>query len=75
MLGFLEKLSRDHDAVDADDIAALREAGVSDEAIEDAVVVCAAFHMITRVADALEFEIPEGGFSGSAKMLLRRGYL
>lgn len=75
MLGFLAKLTADPDAVGADDIAALREAGVRDEAIEDAALVCAAFHMITRLADAFEFEpLDAAGYVRGAEQLLERGY-
>lgn len=75
MLGFVDKLTRDPDAVTGADIAALREAGISDEAIEDAALVCAGFSTITRIADAFEFAIPERGFDASARNLLERGYL
>lgn len=75
MLGFLEKLTAEPDALDADDVAALHEVGISDEAIEDAVLICSLFHVITRVADALEFEIPRDKFARMAPIMLRRGYL
>jgi alkylhydroperoxidase family enzyme len=75
MLDFIARLAADPEAIGADDIAALRDAGLSDEAIEDAAVISAAFHMITRIADAFEFAIPAEGYGGAAKMLLARGYL
>lgn len=73
MLDFLVKLTREPDAVIGADITALREAGISDRAIEDAALICAAFSMITRIADALEFAIPDD-YAGSANSLLKRGY-
>jgi alkylhydroperoxidase family enzyme len=74
-LGFLEKLTLTPEAVGAADLASLRAAGASDEAIEDAVRVCALFSIIDRVADALGFELPSpASFDRAAKLLLRHGY-
>lgn len=58
-----------------DDIRPVRAAGVSDQAIEDAIQVMAAFNLINRVADSLGFDLttPEE-YAKSAKMLLKRGY-
>jgi hypothetical protein len=36
---------------------------VSDEALEDAIDVCALFNTIDRIADALAFEIPDAEYS------------
>ena len=75
MLGFVAKLTREPDEIGPDDIEALRAAGLSDRAIEDAVLVCAGFNVIARVADALEFRIlDKDGFVRGAEQLLRRGY-
>jgi len=62
--------------VGPDDITPLRAAGVSDQAIEDALVVCALFNMIDRLADAFDVEIPsEEGFARTGERLLAMGYL
>lgn len=75
MLGFLEKLTLEPERVTAADVAPLRAAGLSDEAIEDAIHVCALFNIYDRMADVLEFDIPAPeGFAQGAKMLLKRGY-
>ena len=75
-LGFLEKLTLTPDQVEAADMTPLRDAGVSDQAIEDAIQVCAVFNIIDRVADALGFAVPSAeSFAHSAQMLLKRGYL
>ena len=75
MLGFLERLTLEPQAVTTADIAPLRAVGLSNEAIEDAIHVCALFNMYDRVADALGFAVPDAkGFAVSAKMLLTRGY-
>jgi len=74
-LGFLEKLTLAPDTVGPDDILAMRRAGVSDAAIEDAIHVCALFSVYVRLADSFEFEIPDAAsFEMGAKMLLERGY-
>ena len=57
-LGFLARLTLEPDAVGADDVAAVRAAGVSDDALVDAVAVCALFNTIDRIADSLDFHVP-----------------
>lgn len=75
MLGFLEKLTLSPEAMTAADAAALRAAGLSDAAIEDAIHACALFNIYDRLADSFEFDIPDRvAFARSASMLLTRGY-
>ena len=58
------------------DVAPLRAAGVTDAAIEDAIRVCTLFSTITRIADALSFDLPTPeGYMASARTLLKRGYI
>lgn len=53
----------------------MREAGVSDDAIEDASFVATLFSIYVRLADTLEWDIPPlEGFKDSAKSLLTMGY-
>jgi uncharacterized peroxidase-related enzyme len=76
MLGFLEQLTLRPDTVGAADIAPLRQVGLTDAAIEDAIHVCTLFSVYDRLADSLEFDVPDArAFEQGAKMLLRRGYL
>jgi hypothetical protein len=61
------------------DADAVRDAGVSDDAIEDAIEVAALFNVIDRCADAFGFRPPSQVFSpeerrAGARMLLERGY-
>lgn len=51
-LAFVRKQARDHDRPSASDVDAMRSAGVSEEAIRDAIVICGAFSVLTRIADA-----------------------
>ena len=60
-LGFLEKLTLYPVDVGKADVEPLRSAGVSDEAIEDALFVCALFNIVDRIADALDFDVRERG--------------
>jgi alkylhydroperoxidase family enzyme len=74
-LGFLEKLTLEPDKVTALDAQPARDAGVSTEALEDAVVICSMFNVIDRMADALGFKVlkPEE-FALGARFLLLFGY-
>jgi alkylhydroperoxidase family enzyme len=75
MLGFLEKLTLQPDAVEAADAAAVREAGVSTQAINDAVAVCVAFSMITRLADSFNFQLRSPAeMAKDAGFLMKFGY-
>ena len=75
MLGFLEKLTLDPHTVSPLDVAPLRALGLPDEAIEEAIHVCALFNMYDRIADALEFDVPDAkAFEFGAVMLLKIGY-
>lgn len=69
------KLDEDPEAVGPEDIRPLREAGLTDDEIEDVIAVSSAFHAIIRVADALGFALHEGEAARSADALLGRGYL
>lgn len=75
MLGFLEKLARQPESVGPPDVVPLRAAGLTDEAIAQAIHVSAAFHMINRLADAFGFEIPSAEHNAlDAIDLLKNGY-
>ena len=75
-LHFLEKLTLTPEAVGAEDIQPMKEAGVSEQAIEDAIHICALFNIIDRIADSLEFQVPgPKDFSRGATILLKRGYV
>lgn len=75
MLRFLEKLTLQPHDVTARDVDPLREAGLDDDAIEDAIHATALFNIYDRMADTLEFHIPErASFEQGADMLLKRGY-
>jgi alkylhydroperoxidase family enzyme len=74
-LGFLEKLTLQPEDVAREDADAVRAAGVSDEALIDAIHVCALFSMIVRLADSLGWDVPSfESFSARADAMLASGY-
>jgi len=73
---FLEKVTVAPDAVGAADVRPLRALGVSRQALEDALAVAFCFNLITRLADAFGWHIPDqAGFDASGRSLLQHGYL
>jgi hypothetical protein len=49
--------------------------GATKQQILDALAVCFAFNVLTRVADTFEFAVgPHSHFEAGAKTLLSRGY-
>jgi alkylhydroperoxidase family enzyme len=74
-LGFLEKLTLRPSELTPADAAAARAAGVSDEALVDAIHVGALFNMIVRLADSLGWDVPEfDEFHARADAMLAGGY-
>jgi hypothetical protein len=75
MLTLLEKVTLAPDDVSPADMASVRDAGVSDRAIVDALHVCFMFNMIDRLADALGWHVQTlEEFEKDARFLLKRGY-
>lgn len=74
-LGFLEKMTLKPEELGPGDVEAVRAAGVSQAALDDAIAACFTFNIFNRVADSLGFDIPSAEvFDSQAKMLLKRGY-
>ncbi|RJT75666.1 hypothetical protein D6T63_17595 [Arthrobacter cheniae] len=72
---FLEKMTREPHELDADDAGAVLAAGVTRSQLTDAVAVATVFNIITRYANALDFELPtDKEFARSSGILLKRGY-
>jgi alkylhydroperoxidase family enzyme len=71
----LEKVTLSPSEIVSDDLAAPRDAGLTDRAILDATYICAGFNIISRIADALGFKIPsEELFARAAKLIGIFGY-
>jgi uncharacterized peroxidase-related enzyme len=74
-LAFLEIMTLRPAALAAEDAKTVLRAGVSAEALTDAIAVGALFNIVTRYADALDFAMPTPDeFDRAASMLLKRGY-
>ena len=74
-LGLVRKLTLAPEEVGAGDLRAILSAGVSADAVRDAIYVCFAFNLIDRVSDALGFDLmDEKGYRRGAQILLRVGY-
>jgi alkylhydroperoxidase family enzyme len=76
MLGLLEKVTLSPAEVSPSDVQPLLAAGISEQAIEDALIICAGFNIISRIADALDVAIPSAeGFARTGEALLDHGYV
>lgn len=74
-LRFLQRMTTDPDELSTDDVTSAFAAGLTAQDLRDAAAVGAVFNIITRNANAMDFEIPSvDEFDRAAGMLLRRGY-
>ena len=72
---YYEKVTLEPEALSTADAASLREAGLSDAAITDAIGVAFAFNLIDRLTDSFDFDVPTADqFAAGAPSMLRRGY-
>jgi uncharacterized peroxidase-related enzyme len=74
-LEFLEAMTLRPTELTSKNAKAALDAGVSAEALKDAIAVGAIFNIVTRYANALDFAVPTAKeFDRAASMLLKRGY-
>ena len=74
-LAFLEIMTVRPMELTAENVKAVLDAGVGDEALRDAIAIGALFNIVTRYANALDFALPTANeFDRAASMLLLRGY-
>ena len=76
-LGLLKKMTLDHGSLEPEDVRAVMRAGVSKQAIEDALEVAFLFNVYDRLADAMGWDVPPrtgGYYQVAAKRLLKQGY-
>lgn len=74
-LRLLQTMTLAPDELAPADVAACRAAGVTTEAIRDAIYVAVAFNTIVRLADSFRFTLlDDEGYKASARSLLRFGY-
>jgi alkylhydroperoxidase family enzyme len=77
-LGLLKKVTLDHGNLGSDDVRTVMRAGVSKQAIQDALEVAFLFNIYDRLADAMGWNVPaavSGYYHTSARRLLKYGYL
>jgi uncharacterized peroxidase-related enzyme len=75
MLGFLKKMTLNPQDLGPADAAPLRQAGITEEEIADAIHIAGAFNLINRLADSMGWEAQsEVAVHKFADMLLKIGY-
>ena len=73
---FIEQMNRDSSRLQAGDIDTVRTAGWSDEALYDAITVCALFNFYNKWIDATGVhDMPAAAYAASGQRLARFGYL
>ncbi len=76
LFGFIEKITRQSNATRQEDIDALKEAGWSEEAIYDAIMVCALFQYYNTWIDATGVhDMPAAAYDASGVRLAQAGYV
>ena len=60
ILAFLEKVTCSPDSVSANDLAQVREAGISDDAVIEALHVAFVWNVVDRLAHAFDYQLSEG---------------
>ena len=74
LLVLVEKAARNAATITREDIEAVRAAGWTDEAIYDAITVCALFNFYTTWVDASGVA-DLGDYSASGERMAKEGYL
>lgn len=74
-LGYVNKLTLAPAELTPADADAVRASGVTDAQLREAIYICGVFSMIVRLADTLDFEVPDtSAASGYGEAALKRGY-
>jgi alkylhydroperoxidase family enzyme len=75
LFAFLEKMNAQSNLIRREDVDAVRSAGWSDEAIYDAITVCALFKFYNAWIDATGVhDLPASGYKQSGVRLATEGY-
>lgn len=75
MFAFLEKMNRESNQLQQADIDVVKAAGWTDEALYDAITVCALFNFYNKWIDATGVsDMPAAAYAGSGERLGTNGY-
>ena len=77
-LGLLKKMTLDPVGLGPEDVRTVMRAGVSKQAIQDAMEVAFLFNIYDRLADAMGWHVPSQGagyYQVAARRLLKHGYV
>ena len=75
LFAFLEKMNRESTAIGTSDVDAVKAAGWTDEALYDAITVCALFNFYNKWIDATGVsDMPAAAYAASGERLATAGY-
>ena len=76
LFGFIEKMNARSNSIDRNDHDRLKEAGWSEEAIYDAITVCALFRFYNAWIDATGVhDLPAAAYEMSGRRMAAEGYV
>ena len=76
LFGFIEKMNEQSSQIRRDDIDRLKQAGWTEEAIYDAITVCALFRFYNAWIDATGVhDLPAEAYALSGKRMAGQGYI
>ena len=76
LFAFIEKMNDQSNSIRADDIDRLKDAGWSEEAIYDAITVCALFRFYNAWIDATGVhDLPADAYKMSGQRMAAEGYI
>ncbi len=75
LFGFIEKMNEQSNQIRRDDIDRLKQAGWTEEAIYDAITVCALFRFYNAWVDATGVhDLPAAAYALSGRRMAEQGY-
>ena len=76
LFAFIEKMNAQSNQIGKDDVDRVKAAGWTEEAIYDAITVCALFRFYNAWIDATGVhDLPAAGYAMSGKRMAARGYV
>lgn len=76
LFAFVEKMNRESARLSQDDVAAVVDSGWTEEAVYDAITVCALFSFFNKWIDATGVsDMPAAAYLASGERMAARGYV